>query len=70
MKLISTDNYGSDYPDEKFLCWVDSTGQVDHINSSELKLLRVAQIFNQEFSGGRFYKVVDDDYELIPGFEP
>ena len=61
-RIVETDNFGGDYPDEKFLLWP----------MPEKYAQRIADALNE--SGGenatRYYKVVDDDYKLQPGFEP
>jgi hypothetical protein len=62
MRIVDTDNFGGDYPDEEFLLWpmkkADAQAIVDILNKC----------------GGnhslRYYKVVPYDYELKPGFEP
>jgi len=61
-RIVDTDNFGSDYPDERFLLWP----------MREKYAERIASILNEEAgeSASRFYKVVDDAYELVPGFEP
>jgi len=63
MRIIETDNFGGDYPDEKFL---------------NLPLLReedackVADAINGAFPPcyRRYWRVVPDDYKLQPGFTP
>lgn len=64
-KIVETDNFGSDYPDESFLAltfWNKDSA------------LRVANAINGELCSDdhapRFWKVVDSDYKLAPGFEP
>ena len=64
MKIIETDNFGRDYPDEKFvnLPWM-----------TEDQAIKVASLLNSIFSGNnapRYWQVVEDDYKLQPGFEP
>lgn len=62
MRVVDTDNFGSDYPDEKFV-----TGCV-----SKKEAERIADRMNG-FAGDfsrRYYKVVEDWYTLQPGFEP
>lgn len=65
MKIIHTDNFDGDYPNEKFV--------------EGLPLLRIleqaqaiADAINNVFgpNADRFYKVVPDDYALQPGFQP
>ncbi|MCB1865188.1 MAG: hypothetical protein KDG50_07130 [Chromatiales bacterium] len=62
-RIVETDNHGGDYPDEKF---------VDLPTMSQPHARRVANAINASFpkDWGRFWKVVADDYELQPGFEP
>ena len=64
MKIVETDNFGGDYPDEKF------------VNLPRLSPGAAAEICMQinaccsGHSAPRFWKVVADDYKLKPGFEP
>ena len=63
MKIVETDNYDGDYPDEKFLDLPDlscaSAGLiVNMINEAAGK------------THPRHWKVVENDYILCPGFEP
>ena len=62
MKLMHTDNFGGDYPDEKF---ADFGG----LSVSGDRLRLIADILNRD-SWDRFWQVVEDDYKLIGGFEP
>lgn len=61
--VVDTDNYGGDYPNEKFIvsCWL-----------SESAANRIADILNKESGedSARYYKVVKHGYKLQPGFEP
>lgn len=63
-KIVNTDNYGSDYPDEKFIEGLPPI--------SETALKEICKILNRECGqySSRYYKVEPDDYELQPGFEP
>lgn len=63
MRIVDTDNFGGDYPDEKFLPLPTMT---------EKHAKKVADALNRGFPSGmpRYYKVVSDDYILKPGFEP
>ena len=64
MKIVDTDNFGGDYPNEKVF--------IDGIPTKELAE-KIASAINGRFVGtysSRYYKVVEDDYELQPGFEP
>jgi hypothetical protein len=62
MRIVDTDNFGGDYPDEKFLLWPMKR------ESAQL----IADVLNIEAGerATRFYKVVENDYVLQPGFEP
>lgn len=61
-KIVDTDNFDSDYPDEKFLLWPMSHRAAEAI----------CEVINREAGehSSRFYKVVENDYVLRPGFEP
>jgi len=61
MRIVNTDNFGGDYPNEKFVLWP----------LPENKAKRIADILNEgNQHEARFFKVVPDDYKLQPGFEP
>jgi hypothetical protein len=63
-RIVETDNFGGDYPDEKFL----NIGLITRETAIE-----IARLINKELSGDscpRYWKVVKMGYELIPGFEP
>jgi len=63
MRIVETDNYGSDYPNEKF---------VNLPSMDEESCKAIADIVNN-WAGehcSRYWKVVPPDYELAPGFEP
>lgn len=66
-KIIETDNFGGDYPDEKF------------VFSFPLKhetCIQICRLINNDLSEkeneqqSRFYNTVENDYVLRPGFEP
>lgn len=61
MRIVETDNYGGDYPDEKFL-------NIPHIHDKR-QIELIAHDINDACCGTRYWKVVPDDYELQPGFE-
>ncbi len=64
MRVVETSNFGSDYPEESFLM---SSGL------SQKQACDIAEEMNTKHSGPsapRYWKVVSDDYELHPGFEP
>lgn len=63
-KVVETDSFGGDYPDEKFL-------NIPLCN--EEKAIRVANAMNELFcdpGANRYWKVVPYNYVLQPGFEP
>jgi hypothetical protein len=63
MRIIETDNFGGDYPDEKFL-------NLPVLPAAHCT--RIAAAINEALgkTASRYYRVVDDDYVLQPGFEP
>ncbi len=63
MKIVDTDNFGSDYPDEKFVA--------EGITDERLgKLMCKGLNSDGGEDSPRYYKLVPDDYILQPGFEP
>ena len=64
-KIVETDNFGGDYPDEKFL-------PLTFFKRDSAQ--RVADAINHELCNDdhapRFWKVVESSYQLVPGFEP
>lgn len=64
-KIVQTDNFGGDYPDEKFV-----TG-LPYFHTKE-RAQSVADAINATVPDDydRYWKVVDCNYELQPGFEP
>lgn len=62
MRIVDTDNFVGDYPDERFLLWPMQSVWAEQI----------ADALNQNAgeNSRRFYKVVENDYILQPGFEP
>lgn len=60
---METDNFGGDYPNEQF---------VSLPSLSKEHAQKVADAINAGFPDGhrRFWVVVQDDYQLQPGFEP
>lgn len=64
MKIINTDNFDGDYPDES----VVASGITNGLYAEAM-----CKALNDKFSGElspRFFKVKPDDYQLQPGFEP
>ena len=61
-RIVETDNYGSDYPDERFLLWPMAAD----------KAQKIVDAINEAAGPGflRYWKVVSNEYELQPGFEP
>lgn len=60
-RIVDTDNFNGDYPGEKFLLWPMPRRYCQS----------VADALNA-WAGPdapRYYKVVEDDYQLRPGFE-
>ena len=64
-KIVNTDNYGGDYPSEKFV------EGLPHLATKE-QAKRIAETIN-DLAGehcDRYWKVVKMPYTLQPGFEP
>ena len=59
-QIVETDNYGGDYPDEKFL-------NVPYMLEEKAKA--VCNLLNSE-GASRYWKVVGLEYKLVGGFEP
>ena len=66
MRIVETDNFGRDYPNEKFVTGIPS--------GNKEQMYRISTAINKEFcnqeSDARYWKVVPDNYKLEPGFEP
>ena len=61
MRVVNTDNFGGDYPDEKFC-----SGSL----SPEAAKKLADKMNGPVEHTSRYFKVVDDTYVLQPGFEP
>ena len=61
-RIVNTDNYGGDYPDEKFVLFP--------MRKETARLIADALNAEMGMITTRHYKVVDMDYILHPGFEP
>lgn len=66
-RIVNTDNYGGDYPDEKF---VEPLPWFSHKEQAEAVAEAINGSHPNPDMAPRFFKVVDDDYQLKPGFEP
>ena len=68
--VVDTDNFGGDWPDEKFL----SLGDIRLSFSDKKRAQAVADALNgppeQAEFAHRYWKVVEEGYQLKPGFEP
>lgn len=64
MKIIHTDNFNRDYPDEKFVTELPPLSQI------EAAVIATAINKTQPENSERFYVAVPDDYKLEPGFTP
>ena len=64
MKIVNTDNFGGDYPDEKFV------EGLPRLTKTHAEAICAAINAGLPETHSRYYKVVPDDYELQPGFEP
>lgn len=62
-RIVETDNFGGDYPDEKFL-------PIPPVDEASARVIAYEINKATGESKPRFWKVVDVDYVLQPGFEP
>ena len=64
-KIVETDNFGGDYPDEKFV-------SLPLLSKEDAEA--IAEVINDRLCidefGPRYWKVVEKDYNLQPGFKP
>jgi hypothetical protein len=66
MRIVETDNFDGDYPDEKFVNLPSMS-----IEACEAVCKIVNDFCNPRgYDCNRYWKVVSDDYTLRPGFEP
>lgn len=63
-KIINTDNFGGDYPNEKFV------ENLPVMNDEQARVIADAINSTQHEHASRYFRVVPDDYKLQPGFEP
>ena len=64
MRVVNTDNFNGDYPDESFY------GPKGLTKESAQKYADKANEAHSGDYASRFWKVVADDYKLQPGFQP
>lgn len=72
-RIVETDNFDGDYPNEKFLGHQDSKGAFTPSTFGAEQAERVAMAMINAFGGvhaPRYWKVVESTYQLQPGFEP
>jgi hypothetical protein len=67
MKIVDTDIFAGDYPNEQLIA--------DHITNKEMGEVMVEALIAKYCAPNnpyvyRYYKLVEDDYKLQPGFEP
>jgi len=62
-RIVESDNFGGDYPDEKFV----NLPLMDKATCN-----KICQIVNDHEgeNSSRYYKTVNEEYVLQPGFEP
>lgn len=63
MRIVETDNFDGDYPNESFLN-IPALPEADANKIAAAINTAVGPFF------ARFWKVVPNDYKLQPGFEP
>ena len=65
MKIVETDNYGSDYPNEKFVNLPRMS-----VDDAHLVCKAINKACFKSDEAPRHWIVVPDDYKLKPGLEP
>lgn len=63
--IVNTDNFGGDYPDEKF---VENLPIFTDRGDAEDVVAAIHAVMPGD--SPRFFKVVEEGYKLQPGFEP
>jgi len=66
MRIIETNNFGGDYPNESFINIPPLPKEV----CEEICNLINDTLNNSVYDCPRFWKTVENDYKLKPGFEP
>lgn len=64
-KIVEGDNWGGDYPDEKFVNLPATT-----LEKAEAIAKAINAAFNPYGHDNRYWQVRPEDYKLQPGFEP
>jgi hypothetical protein len=64
-KIVETDNFGGDYPDEKFLN-LPATSYDKAVSIANA----INATFNPDGHADRYWMVRPENYKLVPGFEP
>lgn len=64
MKIMHTDNFGRDDPDEKFVEGLPLMTEEHAQKIADAINAGLGQLYS------RFYRPVPNDYKLLPGFEP
>lgn len=65
-KIVETDNFCGDYPDEKFV----NLPRIANKDNAECICRTINEVLCWHDGAPRYWKVVDEHYELHPGFEP
>lgn len=71
-KLVNTDNFAGDYPDERELLTADEKGKLQPLTLDEDKAKRVQEALNYGAHDldSRYWVVKPADYKLQGAFEP
>lgn len=64
-KIVQTDNFGGDYPNEKF---VEGLPHFSNRESAEVVAKAINSVTPENYN--RYWMVVKMPYKLVPGFEP
>lgn len=67
--IVRTDNFGGDYPDEKFVEGLPFMTSVEEANII-CEAINAVAYKQQGYNHPHHWKVEPDSYVLVPGFEP
>lgn len=65
--IVETDNFGGDYPDEKF---VEPLPIFTSHEQASIVSVAINGSVPDRLNAPRWYKVVEEGYKLVPGFAP
>lgn len=70
MRVMHTDNFGGDYPNEKFVTEIPVIPDTEDGRRTGQAICDLLQKLAGGEMAQRYYRLVDNNYKLQPGFEP